>query len=241
MDAVAEPEVRPVAAADVEDVGGWEPARVAVDRPQAYQRLFARGDLHAVEGHRLGRHPERGMRDRGGEADELVDRGGKLPRIGQQRLELAGVVQQGHHPVADQAGRGVVAGDDELEQARQQLLGGERVAFGGGGQDADQVAGRTTPLGVEATMPSDASTASAGGSPAHPVSSTANQACRRGRSAAGMPSSSPITPNGSGYFARVRKDSAALREGLPVTLRPRRRSSRLPTDHVGWSKSLLGP
>ena len=62
------------------------------------------------------------MRDRGGEADELLDRGGKLPGIGQQRLELAGVIKQGHHAVADQAGRGVVAGDDELEQARQQLL-----------------------------------------------------------------------------------------------------------------------
>ena len=131
MDAVAEPEVRPVAAADVEDVGGREPARIAVGRAQAHQHLLVRGDLHAVEGHRLGRHPERGVRDRGGEADELVDRGGKLPGIGQQRLELAGVIQQGHHPVADQAGRGVVAGDHELEQARQQLLGGERVVFGG--------------------------------------------------------------------------------------------------------------
>src|ERR1700722_2973096 len=32
METVAEPEVRPIAAADVEDVGCWEPARVAVGR-----------------------------------------------------------------------------------------------------------------------------------------------------------------------------------------------------------------
>src|SRR5215475_12520828 len=76
VDAVAEPEVRPVAAADVEYVGHREPARIAVSRAQAHQHLLVRGDLDAVEGHRLGRHPERGMRDRGGEADELVDRGG---------------------------------------------------------------------------------------------------------------------------------------------------------------------
>ena len=80
------------------------------------------GDFHAAESHRLGRHPERGVRDGGGEADELLDRGGKLPGIGQQRLELAGVIKQGHHAVADKAGRGVVPGDHELEQARQQLL-----------------------------------------------------------------------------------------------------------------------
>ena len=54
---------------------------------------------------------------RGGETDELVDRGGKLPEIGQQRLELTRVIEQGYHPVADEAGRGVVPGDDELEQA----------------------------------------------------------------------------------------------------------------------------
>ncbi len=149
MDPVAEAEVRSIAPADVQDIGGWEPARIAVGRRQAHQHLFMCGYLHAVERHRLGRHPERGVRDRGGEPDELVDRGGKPCGIGQQGLELAGVIQQGHHSVADQAGRGVVAGDDELEQARQELLGGERVAFGGGDQDADQVVGRALALGVD--------------------------------------------------------------------------------------------
>jgi hypothetical protein len=73
---------------------------------------------------------------------------GKLPGIGQQCLELAGVIQQGHHPVADQAGRGVVTGDHELEQARKQLLRGQRVAFGGN-QDADQVVGWVPALRID--------------------------------------------------------------------------------------------
>ena len=149
MRAVAEAEVRPVAAAGVEDVGRWEAARVAVGRAQAHQHLFVRGDLDAVEGDRLGRDPERGVRDWGGEPDQLLDGGGQPSGIGQQRLEPAGVIQQGHHPVADQAGRGVVAGHHELEQARQKLLGGEHIAFGGGDQDADQVVGRAVALGLD--------------------------------------------------------------------------------------------
>jgi hypothetical protein len=148
MRAVAEPDVRPVVAAEVEDVGLGEAARVAVGRAQAHQHLFVRGDLDAVEGDRLGRDPERGVGDRGGEADELVDRGGKQPGIGQQRLELAGVIQQGHHSVPDEASRGVVAGHHELEQARQQLLGGECFVFGGN-QDADQVVGWAVALGLD--------------------------------------------------------------------------------------------
>ena len=110
MDPVAEPEVRPVAAADVEYVGSREPDRIAVSRAQAHQHLFVRGDLHPVESDRLGRHPERGMRDRGGEADELVDRGGKLPGIGQQRLELADAKR---HSPADDLVSVLVAAEDE--------------------------------------------------------------------------------------------------------------------------------
>src|SRR5215467_5867033 len=52
MDAVAEPEVRPIAAADVENVGRGEAARIAVGRAQAHQHLFVRGDLHAAESYR---------------------------------------------------------------------------------------------------------------------------------------------------------------------------------------------
>ena len=82
VDPVAESEVGPVAAADIEDVGLREAARIPVSRAQAHQHLFAGGELDAAEGQRLGRHPERGVRDRGGETDELVDRGGKLPQVG---------------------------------------------------------------------------------------------------------------------------------------------------------------
>jgi hypothetical protein len=36
------------------------------------------------------------MRDRGGEPDELFDRDGKLAEVGEQRVELVRVVEQGH-------------------------------------------------------------------------------------------------------------------------------------------------
>src|SRR5579863_2653187 len=102
VNAVAEPKVRRSLAADVQDVGRREADRVTVGRAQAHQYLLVRGDLNPAQRHRLGRHPERGMGDGGGEADELIDRGGKLPRVGRQRPELAGVIEQGHHAVADE-------------------------------------------------------------------------------------------------------------------------------------------
>ncbi len=58
------------------------------------------------------------------------------------------MIEQGYDSVSDQAGRGVVPGDHELEQGGQQLLRGERVVFGGD-QDADQVVGRVAAFGVD--------------------------------------------------------------------------------------------
>ena len=71
---------------------------------------------------------------------------GSWLEIAQQGVELIRVVEQGHDAVADDAGRGVLAGDDELEQAGKQFLGGERVVADGD-QHADQVVAWARPLG----------------------------------------------------------------------------------------------
>ena len=87
------------------------------------------------------------MGDWRGEPDELVDCCGKLPEIGQQRFELAGVIEEGYHAIADEAGRRVVAGDHKLEEARQDLLRGERIVLSGD-EDADEIVARAIALGV---------------------------------------------------------------------------------------------
>ena len=109
---------------------------------QAHQHLLAGGDLDAVEHDGLGGHAEGGVRHGGVEAQQLLDRGGDLVEVGDEGAELVGVVEQGHHAVADEAAGRVVAGDHELEQARQHLLAGELLALAGGDQHAHEVVGR---------------------------------------------------------------------------------------------------
>src|SRR5580700_11564852 len=82
MDAVAEAETLAIAPADVERVWRRETARIAVRRGEAHQHLLAAGDLRAAESHRPGRHPEGGVRNRGREPDELLDRTGELTGVG---------------------------------------------------------------------------------------------------------------------------------------------------------------
>src|ERR1700744_4390521 len=55
VDPMAEPEVGPIAAADVEDIRCRETARVAVGRTQAHQHLLAGGGRGADELHPTGR------------------------------------------------------------------------------------------------------------------------------------------------------------------------------------------
>ena len=62
------------------------------------------------------------MRDRGRVADDLLDCRRYPLRFLRQQLQLVGVVQQGDHTITDEACRGVGAGNDELEEARQELL-----------------------------------------------------------------------------------------------------------------------
>ena len=103
--------------------GVAEAAGVAVGGAEADQHLLAGGDRDAVEIDRLGGHAERGVGHRRGEPHELLDRRREAARgPSGSSAQLVGVVEQGDDPVADEAGGGVVAGDDQLEQARQQLL-----------------------------------------------------------------------------------------------------------------------
>ena len=106
-------------------------------------------DLDAAELDRLGRHPERRVRDRRGEAHELLDGVGDAAGIVAQDAPLVRMVEQRDDAVADQARRGVVAGDDQLEEARQQLLLGQAVAVGTGEQDGDEVVAGPAALGLD--------------------------------------------------------------------------------------------
>ena len=67
---------------------------------------------------------------------------GQQARVPVQEVELVAVVEQGHHRVADQAARGVVAGDHELEQRRERLGLGGHAAVDGVDEDLDEVARR---------------------------------------------------------------------------------------------------
>ena len=123
--AVPEAEVRLRRAADVEHLGVVADVRVVVRAAEADQDLLAGGDHDAVELDGLGRDAERGVRDRCRVADELLDRCRHPLRFVRQQLQLVGVVEQGDDAVADEARRGVGAGNDELEEARQELLFGQ--------------------------------------------------------------------------------------------------------------------
>ena len=51
-------------------------------------------------------------------------------RIILQQFQLIGIVEQRHHPVADQIGRGLVATIEQQDAILNQLFGGQRVIFG---------------------------------------------------------------------------------------------------------------
>ena len=63
------------------------------------------------------------------------------------------MVEEGDDTVADQARGRVVSGDDQLEQAGQQLLVGEPVVvFSRRQQDADEIVAGGLPLGVDEVL-----------------------------------------------------------------------------------------
>ena len=97
------------------------------------------GDVGGADRKGLGGHAERGVRDGGVIAQELFDGRGHLIEVGEQRIELVGVVEERHDRVPD-VGRGrVVPGDDQLEQARQHLLVAEPIVGAGVHQHAHQI------------------------------------------------------------------------------------------------------
>jgi hypothetical protein len=55
-------------------------------------------------------------------AQHLLDGARYQGRVGDESIALLRVQQQGHRPVADQAGGGVVPGDHQLEDRGEHLL-----------------------------------------------------------------------------------------------------------------------
>ena len=117
-----EPQVRAGRPADVEGVRVVVGGGVAVGPGDAHQDLLVGGDRDAVELHRLGGDAEGRVRHRRREPDELLDRSRQQGRLVVEEPELVGTVEEGDDAVADEARGRVVAGDDELEEAREQLL-----------------------------------------------------------------------------------------------------------------------
>src|SRR5262249_16007734 len=87
--------------------------------------LRAFGDLDAGNDDRLGRVAESRMGDGCVIAKQLFYGTWNLTRIVSQSVELRRMTQQSDRAVAEQARRGVVSGNDELEDGREQLLFGE--------------------------------------------------------------------------------------------------------------------
>ena len=114
-------------AAYVEDVRVVVASRVPARCGQVDDHLHAgRDDASPAIVTSCGGVAERRVGDRRVVAQELLDSLGDERRVGHQRIALVRVRQEGGDSVADQGRRGVVPGDDELEQRRQQLLAGDR-------------------------------------------------------------------------------------------------------------------
>ena len=147
---MAEGEVADVRAVDVQRLRLGVPRLVVVGGGQRDDHLAAGGDRRAGDLHRLDGVAERRVGHRGVVAEELLHGGGDAVGLGPEQGELVGVAEQGDDAVADEAGRRVVAGHDQLEDRRQQLLVGEPfVAVAGLQQPGDQVVARRLRLGLD--------------------------------------------------------------------------------------------
>ena len=173
VDAVAEGQVRTRRPPEVEGVRIGVDLGVAVGGGEADDDLLAVRDVGAADRERFGRHAERRVRDRCGVPEELLDRGRHLIEVGKERVELVGVIEQGHDRVPDVGRGGVVPGDDQLEEARQQLLIGQPLVRRWRRPARSPGRHQVTPAwppparASDPTMPSDARTASGGGLSPH--------------------------------------------------------------------------
>jgi len=150
VDAVAEGQVTGVGPGDVEGFRVGVPGRVPVGCGQRDDHLGEGGDDGLAEGDVLGGVPERGVRDRCVPAQDFLDRVRYLSRVGDERVALFRVQQQGDRAVADQAGRRVVPGDHQLEDRGEHLLLGQRAALiSRADQIGDQILARGRTLARE--------------------------------------------------------------------------------------------
>ena len=213
------------------DSGVAVAGRVPVRRRQRHDHLGVRGDDDVADPDVLGGVAERRVRHRRVPAHGLLDRARHQAGVGDQRVALLGMAQQRDGPVADQAGGGVVPGDDQLEDRGQHLLLGERaVAVGGDDEVGDQVLARLGALAVEQRgevaddrRPTPPPPRPAAG-PECGASRVRNHRPRSARSGSGMPSSSLITVNGSGNAKPATRSTTVVAAGLPGRRAGRRRS-----------------
>ena len=205
---------------EVEHLGIGVGLLVVVRRGQADDDLGSGGDRHAAQLDRLDGVPERRVGDRCVEAEELLQRRLQSFGVVAQQRQLIRVAEQRDDAVADEAGRRVVSGDDQLEDRRQQLPGVEAlVAVTGGDQRADEVvsgcSGLTVRRAARAAPPPCRM-------PAWPrrtaPASRSARAARSGpdragvRSASGTPSSSQMTVNGNG---KAKRETRSTRQSAP--------------------------
>jgi hypothetical protein len=108
VNAVAEGQVAGVRPGDVEGPRAGVPGRVPVGRRQRDDHLGEGWDDGPAEGDVLGGVSECRVRDRGVPSQDFLDRARYQGRVGDERVALLRVQQQGDCPVADQAGRGVM-------------------------------------------------------------------------------------------------------------------------------------
>ena len=108
-------------AADVEPVRLGEHGRIAVGRPDTDQHVGVRGQRHALQLDRLG-GPAPPVDHRRVVAQHLLDRARDQPWVRAQRRPAVPVLQQPPQRVAEQVGRRLVAGQQQPEQDRRDLL-----------------------------------------------------------------------------------------------------------------------
>ena len=122
MDAVTEREVPRIGAAEIQVLGARESSAVVVRRCQTDDDLRTGGDGDAAQRDLLGRIAEGGVRGGRVVAEELVEHGRDPIRMPSQAGALVRMAKERDHAVLDQARHRVVAGHDQLEDGREQLL-----------------------------------------------------------------------------------------------------------------------
>src|ERR1700733_12976073 len=133
MDAVSESEMWTRLTADVKHRRVVVEVRIMIGRTEANQHLLTCRDLHAGQIHGLCRDTKGCVRNGRRKPDQLLDRGGQPRRDLTKASPLVRTLEMVNNPVADEAGGRVVPRDDQLEQARKQLLLGQAVVIVAGG------------------------------------------------------------------------------------------------------------